>query len=120
MSEPRAHVLNADSAEVSAYEGNRHFRSQTQRLTPRGAGLGVRLNRVSPGKTACPFHTHQLEHEAFFILSGRGVLRYGDELRELRAGDCAYCPAGTGIAHQLANPFEEELTYLSIGTNDPN
>ena len=120
MSEPRAHVLNADDAEETAYEGNAHFHSHVKRLTPRGAALGVRLNRVAPGKTACPFHTHQLEHEAFFVLSGRGVLRYGGELRELRPGDCVYCPAGTGAAHQLANPFEAELVYLCIGNDDPN
>lgn len=120
MSEPRAHVSNADDAEETAYDGNAHYRCRVTRLTPRGAALGVRLNRVAPGKTACPFHTHQVEHEAFFILSGRGVLRYGESLRELRAGDCVYCPAGTGLAHQLANPFDAELTYLSIGTNDPN
>jgi uncharacterized cupin superfamily protein len=120
MSEPGAHVLNAEEAEESSYDGNAHFRCHVKRLTPRGAALGVRLNRVPPASTACPFHTHQLEHEAFFIVSGRGVLRYGDSLRELRAGDCVYCPAGTGLAHQLANPFDAELVYLSIGTNDPN
>ena len=120
MSEPRAHVLNVDDAEESAYEGNAHFRCHVKRLTPRGAALGVRLTRVAPGKTACPFHTHQLEHEAFFVVSGRGVLRYGDTLRELRAGDCVYCPAGTGQAHQLANPFAEDFVYLGIGTHEPN
>jgi uncharacterized cupin superfamily protein len=118
MSEP--HVVNVEEAEESSYEGNAHFRARVKRLTPRGAALGVRCNRVAPGKTACPFHTHQVEHEAFFVMSGRGVLRYGEVLRELRAGDCVYCPAGTGVAHQLANPFEEELVYLSIGTNDSN
>lgn len=120
MSEPRAHVLNADEAEESTYDGDAHFRCHVKRLTPPGAALGVRLNRVAQGNTACPFHTHQLEHEAFFVVSGRGVLRYGDTLRELRVGDCVYCPAGTGLAHQLANPFETELVYLAIGNHDPN
>jgi uncharacterized cupin superfamily protein len=68
----------------------------------------------------CPFHYHQREDEVFFVLSGRGVLRYGDDVRELRAGDCVSCPAGTRVAHQIGNPFEEDLVYLAIGPHDPD
>jgi uncharacterized cupin superfamily protein len=60
------------------------------------------------------------EDEAFFVLSGRGVLRYGEEVREIREGDCIACPAGTKIAHQIANPFDEDLVYLAIGVFDPH
>jgi uncharacterized cupin superfamily protein len=54
------------------------------------------------------------------VLSGRGVLRYGEELRELRAGDCVSGPAGSGVAHHIANPFDEDLCYLATGANDPH
>lgn len=54
------------------------------------------------------------------MLEGRGVLRYGDELTELRAGDCVSCPAGKQIAHQIANPYQEDLVYLAIGNYDPH
>lgn len=30
------------------------------------------------------------------------------------------CPAGTKVAHQIANPFDVDLTYLAIGPHDPN
>src|SRR5690606_19602661 len=73
-----------------------------------------------PGRTMCPFHSHEREDEVFFILTGRGVLRYGDDVREVGAGDCISCPAGTKKAHQLANPFHEDLTYLAIGVHDPH
>ena len=56
----------------------------------------------------------------FYVLSGRGVLRYGDSLREVGPGDCVTCPAGSGVAHQLANPFEQDFVYLGIGPNDPD
>ena len=86
-----------------------------------GSGrLGMNLTRVPPGRSACPFHTHQIEDEAFFVLSGRGVLRYGDALREVGPGDCIACPAASGIAHQLANPFDEDFVYLAIGGNSAN
>lgn len=46
------------------------------------------------------------------------MLRYGDELIDLRAGDCVSCAAGTGVAHQIANSHDEELVYLAIGNHD--
>jgi len=93
-------------------------------LTPamrrRGGHLGVVEMRLEKDHASCPFHWHTREDEVFYVLSGRGVLRYGEELRELGPGDCVACPAGTQVAHQLANPFDETLVYLAIGPHDPH
>jgi uncharacterized cupin superfamily protein len=117
-------IVNVDDAPEQPYAAGDFWRSGDKFLTPAmrpmGGSLGVVLSRVPPGKSACPFHTHAREDEVFFILSGRGVFRYGDSIREIRAGDCISCPAGTGVAHQLANPFDTDLTYLAIGPHDPN
>ena len=86
----------------------------TPALQPRMGRLGVVQTRVEPGRSSAPFHTHQLEDEVFFVLSGHGLFRYGDHVREIKAGDCVSCPAGSGVAHQLGNPFEKDLVYLSI------
>ena len=56
----------------------------------------------------------------FYVLSGRGVLRYGDSVRALRPGDCVSCPAGTKVAHQLGNPYHEPFVYLAVGPHDPH
>jgi uncharacterized cupin superfamily protein len=96
------------------------FQSLTPSMRPRGGSLGVKRMRLKKGRTTCPFHHHLREDEAFFVLSGRGVLRYGEELRQIRAGDCISCPAGTGVAHQIANPYDEDLVYLAIGVFDPH
>ncbi len=117
-------VVNIDSvAEVEQLEG-RHWGGGYKPLTPaldalRGR-LGANVSRVPPGRSACPFHAHAREDEVFYVLSGRGVFRYGEQLHEIRAGDCISCPAGTGIAHQLANPYDEDLVYLGVGLNDPH
>lgn len=89
-------------------------------MRPSGGKLGVVMSRLPPGRVIVPFHHHQLEDEVFFVLSGRGVLRYGENVRELRAQDCVSCPAGTGIAHQIGNPFDQDLVYLAIGPREPN
>lgn len=116
-------VVNIDdAAEMTRTKGQwgATFKPLTPSMRPRGGNLGVNCMRVPPGNSTCPFHYHQREDEVFYILSGRGVLRYGDEISQLRAGDCVSCPAGTQIAHQIANPYDEDLVYLAIGAYEPD
>jgi uncharacterized cupin superfamily protein len=116
-------VVNVDDVAEVTVDDQKTWLSHYKPLTPalpRLGHLGVNMSRVPPGQSACPFHTHQIEDEVFFVISGRGVFRYGETLRPIGPGDCITCPAGTGIAHQIANPFEEDLVYLAIGMNDPN
>jgi len=119
-----AHVVNIADVDEIRYLKGRHWGGYYRQLTPAldrlGGRLGVSINRVPQGRSMCPFHAHYLEDEVFYVLSGRGVLRYGDTLREIGPGDCVACPAGTGVAHQLANPFEQDFVYLGIGANDPD
>lgn len=116
-------VLNAaDLDEVNHREGR--WGGSHVVLTPNtrtlGRGLGVNQSRLPPGCALVPFHFHMREDEVFYILTGRGILRAGDTLRPLGPGDCISCPAGTKVAHQIANPFDEDLVYLAIGGHDPH
>ena len=124
MNDTPSTVVNLDQVpEIEHYSGEHWgaaYKVMTPSMRPRGGSLGVNWVRVAPGRSTCPFHSHQREDEAFFVLSGRGVLRYGEQMQELRPGDCVSCPASTGIAHQIANPFDEELVYLAIGPHDPH
>jgi uncharacterized cupin superfamily protein len=118
----KAHVVNVDEIDQIEALDREHWGQAYKVLTPSmdTGKLGANLTRVPSGRVAVPFHAHQLEDEVFYILEGRGVLRYGDTLQDVRPGDCISCPAGTGTAHQLANPFDEDLVYLAFGHNDPN
>jgi len=124
MSEPSLHVVNLDEIEEMDHTGSGRWGGFDKLLTPsmrpRGGNLGVSWSRVPSGRTMCPFHYHEREDEFFMILAGRGVLRYGSDIRIVRKGDCISCPAGTKTAHQLANPFDEDLVYLAIGPHDPH
>lgn len=119
-------VVNIDDVDEIADLRGKHWGGYYKPLTPaldqyrsRDRGpLGVSYNRVPPGRSFCPFHSHEREDEVFYVLSGRGVFRYGDKVQEVGPGDCMSCPAGTGIAHQLANPFDVDFVYLGIGGND--
>jgi uncharacterized cupin superfamily protein len=121
-------VNQADVPEDLQFEGD-HWGSASKALTPaldalgrqeKGLRprLGMNLSRVPPGRSGCPFHAHAREDEVFYVLSGRGLFRHGDEVLEIGPGDCISCPAGTGIAHQIANPFDEDLVFLGAGLND--
>ncbi len=117
-------IVNAEDLEEIKQLSGDHWGGTyvplTPSMRPRGGSLGVNRTTVPPGRVCVPFHHHRHEDEVFYVLSGRGVFRYGDEpLREVGPGDCISCPAGTGTAHQLANPFDEDLVYLAIGSHNP-
>ncbi|MEZ4440012.1 MAG: cupin domain-containing protein [Polyangiaceae bacterium] len=117
---PKHPIINVAEAPEEVYLDGDHWGHAFKVLTSMGDSggrLGINQTRLPPGRCAVPYHRHQLADEAFFVVSGRGVLRFGDELHPLRPGDCVSCPAGSGKAHQIANPYDEDLIYLSIGIN---
>ncbi len=118
MSGPVVHVDAVEEQEQTFGRWGGFFRVLTPTMRPAGGKLGVNHVRVPPGRALTPFHTHALEDEVFYVLSGRGVLRYGDEMYALAEGDCVSCPAGTGTAHQIANPYDDDLVYLAIGNRE--
>jgi uncharacterized cupin superfamily protein len=78
-------------------------------------GLGCAVHVVPPGKKAFPFHRHHVMDELFFIVSGSGDYRFGEETFPVRAGDLVAAPAGAK-AHQLINTGSGDLRYLGIST----
>jgi uncharacterized cupin superfamily protein len=112
-------ILNvAAAAEISLASGTR-FEARMRRLAqPLGAKrIGSNLTRVPPGKAAFPFHHHHANEEHFFVISGTGVLRHGDEWFEVAPHDYIYCaPGAADLAHQLINTGDEDLVYLAIST----
>jgi uncharacterized cupin superfamily protein len=70
---------------------------------------------VPPGKRAYPFHRHHVIDEMFYVLSGEGHCRIGEEILPVRAGDLIAAPAGME-AHQLVNTSSADLRYLSFST----
>jgi uncharacterized cupin superfamily protein len=101
----------------------------SQRLNPEsrflGASLGgragltrtgVNLATLPPGKESFAFHAHWSEEEWIYILRGRAVLDIDAGPVELGPGDFVAFPAPS-VAHNLKNPFDEEVQYLMGGEN---
>lgn len=80
-----------------------------------GHPFDLELGKLRPGKSGCAFHSHSAQWECYYILSGTGVMRHGDQRRAVRAGDLLLHPPGS--AHQLINTGDTELRYYLVADN---
>ncbi len=55
-------------------------------------------------------HRHAVGDKLYFVLSGTGYIRVGDEEREVRPGDLVCAPAGED--HAVRNPGPGRLALL--------
>jgi uncharacterized cupin superfamily protein len=80
--------------------------------------VGFHVFRVPPGKESFAYHAHYTEEEFLFVLAGRGIVEMAGEKYEIAPGDFMGFPTPS-VAHQLYNPFEEDLVYLAGGERRP-
>ena len=83
----------------------------------RSVGLrrtGVNLIRLPPGKESYVYHSHQVEEEWLYVLSGRAIALIDDVEYTVGPGDFIGFPAPS-VAHLMRNPGPEDLVYLSGG-----
>jgi uncharacterized cupin superfamily protein len=119
MTEPeKKPIINIADASYADRGNGKQFVAKIARVGPQLGlkGLGCSVHVVPPGKKAFPFHRHHVMDELFYIVSGSGQYRYGDETLTVRAGDLVGAPAGAK-AHQLINTGSEDLRYLGISGN---
>ncbi len=111
-------IVNISELEFVPTGNGNEFRATVAPIAARlGADkLGYRVVELLPGCKAWPAHLHHVNEEMFFVLSGAGILRYGDETFALSSGDVVGCPAGTAHAHQIINTSDAPLRYLAVST----
>ncbi|MEP1229867.1 MAG: cupin domain-containing protein [Litorimonas sp.] len=64
-------------------------------------------------------HHHSAEDEFIYVLSGRPTLIDDAGETQLRPGDSCAHPAGDGNGHHLINTTHEPVTFLIVGTKNP-
>ena len=112
-------IMNIEDAPTHELDHGDNFAVKMAQLAgPIGAvAIGANLSRVPPGKAAFPHHHHFANEEHFFILSGSGRLRVGDETFAVKPHDyIVNLAGGPEHAHQLINTGDEDLVYLAIST----
>jgi uncharacterized cupin superfamily protein len=110
-------IVNIDDVPLMDRANGEKFAVKWGRVGPLVGvtGLGCAVHVVPPGKRAFPFHRHHVADEMFFILSGTGEYRVGEQTHPLRGGDFVGAAAG-GEAHQIINTGKEDLRYLGFST----
>ncbi len=112
-------IINVADAPVYRGESGERFEYHMASLARAvgGRAIGANVTTLRPGKAGFPQHHHDANEEHFFILSGTGVLRVGDETYPVKPQDyIVNLPGGPETAHQLVNTGTDELVYLAIST----
>ncbi|MCB1121809.1 MAG: cupin domain-containing protein [Verrucomicrobiae bacterium] len=65
-----------------------------------------------------PPHFHDEKEQVFYVTSGVGVVKLGNEQREVKPGCLVYIPAG--LQHQTITTSEEPLCYLLCNIYESN
>jgi uncharacterized cupin superfamily protein len=117
MSKP---IINIDELEYNEFGKGDKFRASRAPVSDKiGAKkLGYAVVRLAPGKRAWPYHSHYVNEEMFFVLTGSGTLRHADTEYPIRTGDFVCSPADPAQPHQIINTSDEELSYIALSTED--
>ncbi len=109
-------VLIADSTAGVPYKWPHHTNELI--LDRKDAEAGeIMLTCIEPGEQ-CHRHAHADNEQIYYIISGRGQLRYSepdadsDTVAELVPGQVVYIPCHT--EHQTSCAGEETLVYLGV------
>ena len=70
------------------------------------------IARLEPGKEISS-HVDPME-EIYMVMSGTGLMRVGDEEKEVGPGDATWLPKG--LPHSLANTGSEDLVILVVAS----
>ncbi len=75
----------------------------------------IEIERIAPGDSPCPFHSHSAQWEFFHVISGTGVVRHDDGATRIEPGDAFIFPPGR--AHQLRNDGNVDLVLYVVADN---
>jgi uncharacterized cupin superfamily protein len=98
------HPMQAD-AEV-------HWANLSEKACMERAHLNIA--HIPPGKVAFPVHSHAMQEEFVYIVSGTGLARIGEDDFPVGPGDYLGFPAD-GTPHGLRNTGENDLICLMGG-----
>ena len=81
--------------------------------------LGANHVTLPPDCWASQRHHHSVEDEFIYILTGHPTLIDDDGETPLKPGDSCAHPAGDNNAHHLVNNSGKDVTFLVVGTRNP-
>ena len=74
----------------------------------------IMLGELEPGASV-GMHTHEKNFEILFLISGTAKILFDDvNMRELKSGECHYCPQGH--KHSVINDGAEKLKFFAVSS----
>jgi len=112
-------LVNAEDLPWKDYSGGdaEFRRKQLSNAASEGdPGLGCSLYELPPGGKSWPYHYHEGNTEAMYVLEGQGQVRLPDGHRRIEAGTYLHFPEGEAGGHRVVNDSGEPLRYLALST----
>jgi uncharacterized cupin superfamily protein len=78
----------------------------------------VEIQRLPPGKSCCPLHTHSAQWEFYHVISGTGAVRDKDGATAISAGDAFLFKPGE--PHKITNDGAVDLILYVVADNPLN
>lgn len=69
------------------------------------------LNSFEPVQEHVP-HAHEWKDKLYLLLEGSGLVRVGEQIEHLSAGDAAF--AASGVQYSIRNPGPERLVVIVV------
>ena len=104
-------IVNRDSARVVNTAHGSEIRPLIDRTTSQITQCSLAEETLPPGCAVTP-HRHRQIEEIYYIVSGRGLMTVGDEVREVEAGDAIYIPRNH--RHTLENTGAEPIKLILV------
>ncbi len=83
-----------------------------------GHPFDLELQKLAPGESGCPLHSHAAQWELYYLLSGTATVRADLATHTFHAGDVVLHPPGE--AHQITNASTtDDLLFYVVADNPP-
>jgi quercetin dioxygenase-like cupin family protein len=89
----------------------------TKATLAQGESLFAGLNSFEPGQEHA-LHAHEGQEKLYLVLEGSGMVRIGEQMELLSAGDVAFAPSG--VIHSIRNPGPERLVVMVVLAPPPH
>lgn len=110
-------VKNIQNIEAEVNEQNGNKFTVKHVIAP--DSMHIDFVEVEPNCFAYGYHWHEVDEEAFYIISGEASVRTAKGELNLKQGDIITFPTGEQGAHVIKNTSKtEKLIYLDFGRNE--
>jgi mannose-6-phosphate isomerase-like protein (cupin superfamily) len=112
MNELSPYVAHERDIDVEAWDGIVEWRTLLSADRTPSAGLTVGIAEITPGSSEVGALHHHADHEAYYVIGGRGEVHLDGVEHPVEPGSVVFVPGGT--PHFVRNTGTEDLKFLYV------